>query len=114
MVLNEYDQVPFRPGNILNINVPPGKQEIKGIRITKLGERAYSTDYEKRLDPLGRPYYWLVGKELTVTNRDDADIVAIRDGYISITPLRLELTDETWYNQLKQITWNFEGKSKGN
>jgi 5'-nucleotidase len=112
-ILDRMHAIPFQRGNILNINIPSAKETIRGMRITILGERAYSTDYERRLDPLGRPYYWLIGQELTVANAEDTDIEAVHNGYISVTPLRFELTDHTWFHQLQQVDWNLEEESKG-
>ncbi|UOF89684.1 5'/3'-nucleotidase SurE [Fodinisporobacter ferrooxydans] len=97
---------PFEKNRILNINVPPANAPIQGVRVTTLGERSFSTNYEKRLDPLGRSYYWLIGEEITTQNDPESDVSAVQSGWISITPLRLTLTDEAWMKQLKQ--WTFQ------
>jgi 5'-nucleotidase len=49
------------------------------------------------------PYYWLKGKVLTNTNTEDTDITAVKTGFVSLTPLKLDVTDFESINALKQI-----------
>ena len=79
-------------GVLLNINVPVGTP--RGVRVTRQGTRTYRATAEERLDPSGRPYYWIAGVDMTPTGEADGDHVAIRDGYISVTPLHANLTHE--------------------
>ena len=85
-----------------NINIPNvEKVDIQGVRYTPLGEHIYSDGYEKRLDPLGRSYYWLTGKPLdSARNPEDCDVVWNRRGYITVTPLLADFTD---YATLRRI-----------
>lgn len=79
-------------GTLLNINVPEGKP--RGVRITKLGTRRYVNVFDKRIDPRGRVYYWMAGEPLDlVDNENDTDILAVKEKFISITPLQLDLTN---------------------
>lgn len=80
--------------SLFNINVPdlPASQ-IKGIQITRQGKRRYSGQLEKRTDPMGRDYYWLGGDLPTDTLEEGTDVHAISEGYISVTPVHLDLTD---------------------
>jgi len=81
-------------GVIYNINFPAlPPEKVKGIRITRLGNVQYRDSYEKRVDPGGKPYYWLTGELEILDKGSDCDILAVRDGYISLTPIRAELTD---------------------
>lgn len=78
----------------LNINFPDVKlEEIKGLKLTSLANKIYDRSIEERVDPLGRKYYWFVGDN-NVEYDLNYDIGAVKDGYISITPLNIELTDE--------------------
>jgi 5'-nucleotidase len=78
---------------LLNVNIPylPA-EEIKGIRITRQGLRVYRDRLDKRIDPRGRPYYWIGGDSPTGTPEEGTDVGAISTGYVSITPIQLDLT----------------------
>lgn len=77
-----------------NVNIPDvPPEEVKGISVTTLGRRVYADTLTRRLDPRGREYYWIGGGESRWTGREDSDFRAVRAGYISVTPLHLDLTD---------------------
>jgi 5'-nucleotidase len=78
---------------LLNVNVPylPYEQ-IKGIRVTRLGLRVYYDQLQRRLDPRDRPYYWIGGKPPGGVPEEGSDIGALMEGYVSVTPLQLDLT----------------------
>ncbi|MCX7609052.1 MAG: 5'/3'-nucleotidase SurE [Anaerolineales bacterium] len=81
------------PGMLLNVNIPYCPfEEIKGVRITRQGLRVYRDRLDKRMDPRGRPYYWIGGEAPTGTPEEGTDVGALAAGYISITPLQLDLT----------------------
>jgi len=92
------------PGLLLNVNVPDG--EIAGQRITRQGTRAYRATAERRLDPAGRPYYWIAGVDMTPSGESDGDHRAVSDGFISITPLHANLTHEPSLEPLR--SWGLE------
>lgn len=93
---------------LLNVNIPTAKQEeVTGVSITTVGKRRYDNTYEKRLDPRGRPYYWMAGKLVDVENSEDSDVHAISEKKISITPIRLALTHEEYIHTLKQWEWKW-------
>ncbi len=80
-------------GMLLNINIPYlTAEEIKGIRITRQGLRVYRDRLDKRMDPRGKPYYWIGGDSPTGTPEEGTDVGAIAAGYVSITPIQLDLT----------------------
>ncbi len=84
----------FPRDTLLNINLPPiPGDRIKGIRVTTLGNRVYSDSLLRTADPWGRPGYWIGGGQLSWSGREDSDFGAIQDGYISVTPLHLDLTN---------------------
>jgi 5'-nucleotidase len=78
----------------LNVNVPPIPwDEIKGVRVTRLGKRVYRDVIVEKTDPRGKLYYWIGGEEPTWENDDTSDFTAVERGYVSVTPLTFELTD---------------------
>ena len=84
----------FPRDTLLNINLPPIPGEhINGIRVTTLGNRVYSDSLLRTADPWGRPGYWIGGGQISWSGREDSDFRAIQDGYISVTPLHLDLTN---------------------
>jgi 5'-nucleotidase len=79
------------PGRtFLNINVPKG--EPKGYRVTVQAKRNHVTSVAERHDPKGHPYYWIEEGENEWEPHDRSDYQAVRDGYVSVTPLHPDLT----------------------
>jgi 5'-nucleotidase len=81
---------PPNPQVILNVNFPVS--DFQGVKITKLGKRIYSEGIIERLDPRGRKYYWIGGEAPVWHAGEGTDFEAVQDGYVSITPLHLDLT----------------------
>jgi 5'-nucleotidase len=77
-------------GVFLNVNIPAGSP--RGVRITRQGTRSYRAAVVERLDPSGRPYFWIASAETTPAGELDGDHVAIREGCVSVTPLHANLT----------------------
>lgn len=91
---------------ILNINVPNiPEKKIKGCLITFQGKKNYANITNEKLDPRGEKYYWISGKEVGFDDIPGSDCNAIDDGFISITPVRVNLTDEHFMKKLKG--WKF-------
>ena len=89
----------FCPGVMLNINVPAGKPV--GFKVTQLGTRRYVNCFEKRTNPRGKVYYWLAGKPVDVeTGLLDIDSQAIKNNFISITPIHFNLTH---FNEIENL-----------
>jgi 5'-nucleotidase len=84
---------------ILNINIP-NTDKIKGVKFTKLGKRIYNDVMIKKMDPRGKPYYWIGGTEHGWKGNSDTDFYAIENNNISITPLHIDMTN---YKLLKKI-----------
>jgi 5'-nucleotidase len=95
------------PGVLLNVNVPylPFEQ-LKGFAITRHGMRVYRDALDARKDPRGRPYYWIGGDFPTGVPEDGTDFGAIKAGYISVTPLQLDLTAREALEVMKKWKWN--------
>ncbi len=93
-------------GVVLNVNVPYLKEaELKGYMITRQGLRVYRDALDQRLDPRGRPYYWIGGEAPTGIAEEGTDFGALKEGYVSITPLQLDLTHYKAMDVLKK--WKF-------
>lgn len=93
-------------GVLLNVNVPYLKEdELKGYMVTRQGLRVYHDKLDARTDPRGRPYYWIGGDVPTSVPEEGTDVGALAGGYVSITPLQLDLTAYNAQATLKQ--WKF-------
>ncbi|PHX97911.1 MAG: 5'/3'-nucleotidase SurE [Gemmatimonadetes bacterium] len=85
----------FPEHTLLNVNVPPiPAAEIRGVKLTRLGRRVFSDSIAKMQDPWGRPIYWIGGGSVTWTAGEGTDIDAVRAGFVSVTPLHLDITHE--------------------
>ena len=92
-LLNRLDTYKIPPKTILNINIPGlEKEDIAGIAITELGSRLFTDEYEKRIDPRGKVYYWMAGELINEPVDAKTDIAAVRNNMISITPVTYEMT----------------------
>ncbi len=93
-------------GVILNVNVPYLSVEaMKGILVTRQGLRVYRDALDRRVDPRGRPYYWIGGEAPTGVNEEGTDVGALAAGYVSVTPLQLDLTNYKAMETLKSWEW---------
>ncbi|MBE0503427.1 MAG: 5'/3'-nucleotidase SurE [Desulfuromonadales bacterium] len=92
----------------LNINVPGGFPV--GMRLTRQGKRRFSDQIEKKSDPRGRHYYWLGAGQVSFENAEGTDFHAVSQGYVSITPLHLDLTNYHSFAELS--TWGFPGSDQ--
>lgn len=92
---------------VLNVNVPYGAyDQIKGYQITRQGLRVYRDRLDRRLDPRGRPYYWIGGDSPTGVVEAGTDFGSLANGYVSITPLDLDLTANRMLDLLRAWNWN--------
>lgn len=90
-------------GTLLNVNVPPlPLTELQGIAYTKQGASYWEDEFEKRVDPQERPYYWLKGRYILEDREDDIDDIAIRERKISITPIHYDLTNHEFLKTLRK------------
>ncbi|MFP5246158.1 MAG: 5'/3'-nucleotidase SurE [Thermoanaerobaculia bacterium] len=89
------------PRVVLNVNFPV--DEFSGVRITRLGRRIYSEGVIERLDPRGKKYYWIGGEPPVWHPGEGTDFDAIQSGYVSITPLHLDLTHHESIERLKPL-----------
>jgi 5'-nucleotidase len=112
-LINQLSKQPLSEAMLLNVNVPPVKpEEIAGVTITRQGIRRYFDTFEKRVDPRGKTYYWLAGEVLEDVEQPahlhlppdvPTDVQAIKDKYITVTPLQYNLTDVPGVYSLKNM-----------
>ena len=89
------------PKIIINVNFP--SRPFEGVRVTHLGKRTYTEGVIERLDPRGRKYYWIGGEPPVWHFEEGTDFAAVDAGYISITPLHLDLTHHPSLPKLKHL-----------
>jgi len=95
------------PEILLNVNVPFLRdEEIRGFRLTRQGLRVYHSRLDERVDPRGRPYYWIGGDAPTGVAERGTDIGALAEGYVSVTPLHLDLTAYRALTDLNTWPWD--------
>ena len=89
---------------LLNINVPDHRSaaDIKGIRFTRQGRRLYKNAIQETFDPWARKHYWIGGGTVHWSGGDNTDEQALRKGYISVTPIQLDLTNHAGIDYLKK------------
>jgi 5'-nucleotidase len=94
------------PSTLLNLNVPYlSMQEIKGVRITRQGKRLYRDTVVRGEDPHKIPYYWIGGEMPVPPSLENSDSDALAEGYVSVTPLQMDLTDYKMIESLRD--WQF-------
>jgi len=94
------------PGVSLNVNVPNAPWEgLRGVAVTRQGLRVYRDALVRRVDPRGRPYYWIGGEAPTGVIEEGTDFGALKAGYVSITPLQLDLTAWEAVEGMRKWIW---------
>lgn len=97
----------LKPGVLLNVNVPNVPEgECTGVRVTRQGKRIYGDAIVEKVDPRGREYYWIGGSGLNWVEERDTDFDAVVHRAISVTPIRLDLTDHGALRDLEG--WDFQ------
>lgn len=93
-------------GLLLNVNVPyVPMEEIKGIRVTRQGNRVYHDRLDKRVDPRGKPYYWAIGDPPTAHAEPGTDAEALLNKFVSVTPIQLDLTAYRFLPEMNSWSW---------
>ncbi|PKO00160.1 MAG: hypothetical protein CVU42_05310 [Chloroflexi bacterium HGW-Chloroflexi-4] len=95
------------PTNTLSTVIVPflSHEEIKGLRSTRLGLRVYHDNVDARVDPRGQAYYWIIGDTPTGVSELGTDMGPLSDGFGSITPLQLDLTDYLLLPEINSWEW---------
>jgi len=88
----------------VNVNLPPlDRGPWRGIRATCMGHRLYANEVIARSDPRGRAYYWIGGLNVTMPDIEGSDCNAVRDGYVSVTPLGDDLTRHSKLGRVAEL-----------
>ena len=96
---------PFPEDALFNVNFPAiDPREIQGIKITSLGRRRYADSIIRAKDPSGKEYHWIGGGQVTWQGSEESDFRAIDEGFISVTPLHLNLTNYCLIEEVQ--AWN--------
>ncbi|MBW3534546.1 MAG: 5'/3'-nucleotidase SurE [Gemmatimonadetes bacterium] len=97
----------FPQNTLFSVNLPPvAPADVKGVRVTSLGRRRYSDSITRANDPSGREYFWIGGGSSEWSGPPDSDFRAVEEGYISVTPLHLDLTN---YPLMEEVRgWNLD------
>ncbi|NWG08074.1 MAG: 5'/3'-nucleotidase SurE [Chloroflexi bacterium] len=95
---------------LLNVNIPfLPDEKIRGIALTRQGLRVYHSRLDERVDPRNKPYYWIGGDAPTGVPERGTDVGALAEGFVSVTPLQLDLTA---YRALTDLnTWHWDAPS---
>lgn len=95
---------PMPKGTVLNVNIPKlSEDEIKGIKVCRQANAKWEENFDERINPHGKKYYWLTGYFNNMDSGDDADETALADGYISIVPVKFDLTAHEHLAELRNI-----------
>ncbi|HPF96897.1 MAG: 5'/3'-nucleotidase SurE [Flavobacteriaceae bacterium] len=95
-------------GVILNVNIPNlQEKDIKGIKISRQAKANWVEEFDKRVNPMGREYYWLTGKFVDLDKGEDTDEWALKNNYVSVVPVQYDLTAHHYIQTLN--SWDFNG-----
>ena len=97
----------LKAGQVATINIPAlaADQEPAGVRVVRQCTRPWVDTYERRQDPKGRDYYWNNSVFRLGETESDTDVAALRDGYVTITPLQFDLTDHGMLKRWGAENW---------
>lgn len=91
---------------ILNVNIPNvSEKDIKGIKVSRQAKANWVEEFDKRINPMGREYYWLTGKFVNLDKGEDTDEWALANNYISVVPVQFDLTAHHYIQTLN--SWDF-------
>lgn len=91
---------------LLNVNIPAVPIELlNGIKVCRQAYAKYDEDFDERLDPNGRKYYWLTGEFKNFDEGDDTDVWALEHNYVSVVPVQFDLTN---YELKKELEKNWD------
>ncbi len=105
-IIEQMIEKPPAPRTYWNVNFPDlPAGGIQGVAITHIGHRVYQDTVVEKIDPRGKPYYWIGGDTPTCDLEEGSDFRAIHDRLVSITPLHLDMTDEPAMAELRTREW---------
>ena len=103
-IINFIENNAMPSGTILNVNIPDCEpNDLKGYKITVQGNQYFNDNFDKRIDPRGRDYYWMTGKIIDNDKELRYDGFAVSNGYASITPIHLMITNTSFVDELERL-----------
>jgi len=97
---------PMPDHTLLNVNIPKtGSVPYKGMKICRQAHAKWQEEFDKRVDPRGKEYYWMTGKFVNMDKEPGTDVEALAQGYTSIVPVKLDFTDHNMKDRLLE-DWN--------
>jgi len=95
------------PHILLNVNIPlVSEEEYKGVKICRQAYAKWQEEFDHRLDPRGKDYYWMVGKFINMDEGDGTDVQALAEGYASLVPITIDFTNTKTKSWLEEA-WQF-------
>ena len=99
---------PMPEHTLLNVNIPHvSAAAYRGMKICRQAYAKWEEDFDHRVDPRGKDYYWMVGKFLNMDKNDGTDVAALADGYASIVPIKIDFTDTAMKGWLSEQWQDF-------
>lgn len=96
-------------GSLLNVNIPKlPANEIKGVKICRQAMAKWEEEFDERLDPNKRKYYWLTGKFINYDNGEDTDEWALQNGFVSVVPVQFDFTAHHAIPFLNKLDYHVE------
>lgn len=88
---------------LLNVNIPNIlSEEFKGMKLCRQAYAKWEEEFDHRVDPRGKDYYWMTGKFKNMDTGTDTDVQALKDGYASVVPVKFDLTDMAMKEMLQR------------
>lgn len=104
IIIEALSKIALPDDTLLNINIPNIKrQDMKGFMVTRLGKRIYNGTVSERVDPRDNKYYWIGGNGEDYEITEGTDLYAVENGYVSITPLSLDMTRNDYLHIFKNL-----------
>ncbi len=98
------------PHTLLNVNIPKvSQEEHKGIRFCRQAYAKWQEEFDKRIDPRGEDYYWMVGRFVNLDEGHGTDVEALKEGYTSVVPVKFDLTDTEMKERLEREWAELQG-----
>ncbi len=103
-IVREVLKNPMPKGVVLNVNIPKLKKaEIKGVKVCRQADAKWEENFDERINPHGKKYYWLTGYFNNMDSAEDADETALANGYITVVPVKFDLTAHEHVKSLEKI-----------
>lgn len=97
-------ETPLPAGVVLNVNIPKlTESEIKGIKVCRQARAKWEESFDERINPHGKKYYWLTGYFNNMDEAEDADENALAEGFISVVPVKFDLTAHEYMSDLSNV-----------